>query len=243
MTWKRTSVRAAGWLLAMSLLATPALAQWTGKGEAGMALANGNTDSTSANARIAFAHKHEKWEESGLLAGNYVRSDGETTARRWEAGLQERYEFSGRTFWYGGARYEEDDFSGFNYQAVLSTGLGRKFIDEERTKFSGQIGVGYKRFEIAGVPPAPDETDSNLAGVATLDFNHQFNDATSVYDKFTSEVTSENNYLQNEIGLQVKMTGRLLIVLAYQVRHNTDPPAGFRKTDTLTTVNLAYEVK
>lgn len=243
MTVMSKKLGAAGWLVALSLLATPALAQWTGKGEAGAALASGNTDSKSANARITVAHQHDKWQESGSLAGNYASTDGVTTTKRWEVGLQERYDFSGRTFWYGGGRYEEDEFSGFNYQAVLSTGLGRKFIDEERTKFSGQIGVGYKSFEIVGVPPAPDDQDSSVAGVASLDFTHQFNDATSVYDKFSTEVTSENNYLQNEIGLQVKMTGRLLLVLAYQVRHNTDPPAGFKKTDTLTTVNLAYEVK
>ena len=94
-----------------------------------------------------------------------------------------------------------------------------------------------------GIAPAPDTTDCSLAGVASLDFIHQFNDSTSVYDKFNSESTSENNFLQNEIGLSVKVAGRLAMVLAYQVRHNTDPPAGFKKTDTLTTVNLAYEVK
>ena len=229
--------------LLLCLLATPALAQWTGKGEAGYALTSGNTDSKSANARITFAHKHGKWQETASLAGNHVRSNGQTTAKRWEAGLQERHDFSNRTFWYGGARYEEDEFSGFNYQGVLSTGLGRKFIDSERTKFSGQIGAGYKNFQIVGIPPAPDTTDSSLAGVASLDFIHQFNDSTSVYDKFNSESTSENNFLQNEIGLSVKVAGRLAMVLAYQVRHNTDPPAGFKKTDTLTTVNLAYEVK
>ena len=27
------------------------------------------------------------------------------------------------------------------------------------------------------------------------------------------------------------------------VRHNTDPPVGFEKTDTLTTINLVYELK
>jgi putative salt-induced outer membrane protein len=31
--------------------------------------------------------------------------------------------------------------------------------------------------------------------------------------------------------------------VAYTVRYNSDPPAGFRKTDTLTTANLVYEVK
>ena len=102
----------------------PALAQWTGKGEAGIAVASGNTDTKSANAKIAIGNKQDQWEHSASLAGNYVRTDGDTTAKRWELGLQTRYSFSGATFWYGGLRYEEDRFSGFDHQGVLSTGVG-----------------------------------------------------------------------------------------------------------------------
>jgi putative salt-induced outer membrane protein YdiY len=39
------------------------------------------------------------------------------------------------------------------------------------------------------------------------------------------------------------MGEKLALALGYAVRHNTDPPAGFEKTDTLTTVNVVYEVK
>jgi putative salt-induced outer membrane protein len=56
-------------------------------------------------------------------------------------------------------------------------------------------------------------------------------------------VSSDNNFLQNELGVAVKVSDRLALSLGYALRHNTDPPAGFRKTDTLSTVNLVYEVK
>lgn len=52
-----------------------------------------------------------------------------------------------------------------------------------------------------------------------------------------------SNFLQNEIGVTVKVLNRIALSLAYGIRHNTDPPLGFRKTDTLSTVNLVYEVK
>jgi putative salt-induced outer membrane protein len=79
--------------------------------------------------------------------------------------------------------------------------------------------------------------------VASLNFDHQITSTTTVYDKFGGEFTSDNNFLQNELGLTVKMTDRLALSLAYGVRHNTNPPAGFKKTDTLSTLNLVYEVK
>jgi putative salt-induced outer membrane protein len=192
---------------------------------------------------VSIAHKDDAWENSGTLAGQYVRTDGDTTARRWEVGAQTRYTFDGGTFWFGGLRYEEDRFSGFDHQGVVNTGVGRRFIDNDTTKLLAQVGAGYKFFETLGSLTEPRDKDSALAGVASVDFQHKLTATTTVFDRFGSEFTSDNNFLQNEIGVQVKMTDRLALALAYAVRHNTDPPAGFKKTDTLTTVNLVYEVK
>ena len=228
-------------LLAISL---PAAAQWTGKGEAGVAVADGNTESTTANAKITIGRKVDAWEHAFGLAGLYVRSDGETSAERWESFLQTRYNFgSGRTYWFGGARYEQDEFSGFDYQGVLDTGAGHKFIDGEKTKLTGQVGIGYKFWESLATLEAPRDKDGSVAGTAGLDFSHQLTDTTRVFNKFGAEITADNNFLQNEFGVAVKVSDRLALSLGYTVRHNTDPPEGFRKTDTLSTVNLVYEVK
>jgi putative salt-induced outer membrane protein len=222
------------------LAAFPAAAQWTGKGEAGLAIADGNSDSRTANARVSATRKLDAWEHTLGLAGLYVRSEGDTTAKRWEASGQTRFDFLPNTFWYGGGRYEEDRFSGFDYQGLVTTGVGRRFIDNDTTKLLGQVGAGYKFWKTLDVPA---DKDSNITGVASLEFSHQLTGTTSVFDKFGGEFTSDNNFLQNEIGLQVKMTDRVALALAYALRHNTDPPPGFKKTDTLTTVNLVYEVK
>jgi len=222
-------------------ISLPAAAQWTGKGEAGFAVTSGNSDTTTANAKIAVKRKVEAWEHSATLAGLYVRNDGATSARRWEAGAQTRYGFgSGRTFWFGGARYEKDRFSGFAYQGIVNTGIGHKFIDSEATKLSGLLGAGFK---FAKALDVLNEKENDAVATAGLDFSHQLTQWTSVFNKFAAETTSDNNFLQNELGLSVKMSDRLALAVGYAVRHNTDPPPGFRKTDTQSTVNLVYEVK
>jgi putative salt-induced outer membrane protein len=225
-------------LLALSL---PACAQWTGKGEAGIAVANGNSDSRTANAKVAVGHKVGNMEYTLGFAGLYVRNDGDTTAKRWESLFQDRYNFGGgHTYWFGGARYEEDRFSGFDHQGVLDTGVGHKFIDTDATKLSGQVGVGYKFWETLDVPR---DKDNSIAGTAALDFSQRLTATTSLTNKLGAEVTSDSNFLQDELALSVKVSDRLALSLGYAVRHNTDPPAGFKKTDTLSTVNLVYEVK
>lgn len=230
---------------AMLLVSVPAAAQWTGKGEAGLAFADGNTSSRTANARVAAKHKNAGSENSFFAAGLYVRTDGDTTARRWESGAQTRQDFFRSNFWYGAVRYEEDRFSGFDHQGLVTTGVGRRFIESDTTKLLGQVGAGFKFWEtlLNTADDSPAEKETSFTGAASLEFEHKFTNTTTLYDKFTGEFPSGNIFLQNEVGVQVKMTNRLALSLAYTVRHNTDPTEGFRKTDTLTTANLVYEVK
>ena len=237
------------WLLALALFATPAFADWTGKGEAGLVVSSGNTETETANAKVALAREAGKWKNGFGLAGLYASDEDGRTAQRWEALTQTDYNFTDRTFWFGAARYEDDEFSGFEYQATASTGLGRKFINSDTTKFIGTAGVGYKFFETrdvvddAGVLITPGDNDSEVIFRGTLDFEHKFTDTTSVIDKFIVESGADNTYVQNDVSLQVKMTDVLALAVGYSVRHNTDPPAGFEETDTLTTLNLVYEIK
>jgi putative salt-induced outer membrane protein len=229
---------------------SPAHAHWSDKGEAGLVIATGNTETKSANAKLQLANEVGKWKHQFGGAALYSSSDEEgTTANRWEAFEQSDYNFSPRSFWFGAARYEDDDFSGFVYQAIVSAGLGRKFIDTDVTKFVGTAGVGYKFFETsdafdaAGALIAPGESDSEVVFRGTLDYDHKLTATTSVLDKFVVEAGSNNTFAQNDIAVQLKVTDVLALAVGYSARHNTDPRAGFEKTDTLTTVNLVYELK
>jgi len=230
--------------LALLCAALPAAAQWTGKGEAGLAMASGNSDSKQINAKVAVGLKRNSWEHTLGFAALYVRADEETTARRWEASGQTRFVFVGeRAFWFGGGRYEEDRFSGFDYQAVITVGLGNKFIDSEDTKLSGQVGFGYKLLETLPSVEAPRSKDHAVAGTVALEFSHRLTRTTTFINKFGAESSSENNFLQNQVSIEVKITDRMALSLGFAVRHNTDPPVEFKKTDRLSTVNLVYEVK
>ena len=53
-----------------------------------------------------------------------------------------------------------------------------------------------------------------------MGFQHQLTDTTKVVDRFLVESNSDNTYMQNDLGLEVTITGSLGLRLAYQVRHN-----------------------
>ena len=97
--------------------------------------------------------------------------------------------------------------------------------------------------EVTGVLIEPGESDSEVVFRGTLDYDHKFTETTSLLDKFVVEAGADNTFVQNDLALQVRMTDLLALAVGYSVRHNTDPPEGFKKTDTLTTINLVYEIK
>ena len=227
-----------------------ARADWTGKGEAGLALASGNTSSKNSNVKLDLATTVEQWKHAFGGTAAYVATDGETTGQRWEVHEQSDYNFSAKSFWFGAGRYEDDRFSGFDYQATLSTGLGRHFIDNETTKFTGTAGVGYKIFatrdvfdDTGTVLLEKGKSDNEVVFRGTLDLSHALTTTTKLLDKFLVESGSNNTFVQNDLGIQVQMTDVLALAAAYSVRYNADPPLGFGKTDTLTTLNLVYDIK
>jgi putative salt-induced outer membrane protein len=240
-------------LAALALGASGAArADWTGKGEAGLALASGNTDSKTGNFKFDLASTVEQWKHAFGASAIYASADDATTSQRWEVREQSDYNFSARSFWFGSGRYEDDRFSGFDYQATVATGLGRHFIDNDATKFIGTAGVGYKFFETRDTydltGPAPvllrqGDTDSEVVFRGTLDLSHSLTATTKLLDKFLVESGADNTFVQNDLGIQVQMTDVLALAAAYSVRYNTDPPLGFGKTDALTTLNLVYEIK
>ena len=238
---------------AAGLLAAPAAhADWTGKGQAGLLVSRGNADSTSANAKLDLSRESGDWKNSAFLGFLYGKNASFATAQRIEAKWETDRKISDRMFWFGALRGEQDKFSGFAYQATLSTGIGYKFIDSEDTKLAGTFGVGYRRLrpeqltkDAAGQVISRIKGDAVGDAIATagLDFSHVLTKTTKILNKFAVETGSNNTMVQNDLALQVSMTEALALSVGYGVRYNTDPPVGSKKSDQLTTINLVYNIK
>jgi putative salt-induced outer membrane protein len=225
---------------------------WSTRGEAGFVAARGNTSTQSANLKFEIVRESHKWKNTFGASGLYGKTSAIQSAQRWDARDQLDYLFSERSFWFGGVRYEDDRYSGFDYQESFSTGVGRKFIDTENTKLAAQLGVGYRA--LAPEDLVRDETgevvariagsrDSDLVGNGALAFEHSFNNATKALYSLLVESGKTNTLTKNDLALQVKMTRVLAISLGVSVRYNSFPQDGLKKTDTLSTVNIVYVSK
>jgi putative salt-induced outer membrane protein len=202
---------------------------WSVKAEAGLVAARGNTHTDTANARFDVARETERWKQQFAARGVYSSDDLETTAQRWDTRAQLDYNFDPRTFSFVSGRYEEDRFSGFEYQSTYAGGLGRRFIDTELTKFNVQIGAGYKVLRTSdsvaedGLTFIPGTRETDLIGQLTAQLDHAITGNTRVINKFLTEAGPDNTSIHNDLSLQVNMTRVLALALGYNVQYNTNP--------------------
>ncbi|MGB0134915.1 DUF481 domain-containing protein [Dokdonella sp.] len=228
---------------------------WSGSGEAGFAATSGNTRSENLNIKFNIKKEDPLWKYGFYF--NALRSKGEAngsydvTANRYETGASTGYKFDERSYVVGAARYEDDEFSPYTYQFVLSLSYGYTVLKNPNTEFFVEIGPGYRRLDpqpyevISGDPPTVSEIDpdaeDNFVGRGLMAYKHKFNDSTSFENISLVEAGSNNTYFQNDAGLSVSMSDRLALKLGYQIRHNSDVREGLKKTDQLVTTNVVFK--
>lgn len=246
--------KAASIVLVLGIFAIPAAqAQgWTGKAELGIVLADGNTESKSANSKIDFTHEGVDWKNNFFASALYGENAEFANAERYEVRYKADYKITDKLSWFLGIRGEQDRFSGFAYQATASTGATFTFLDNADTKFDISLGAGYKRFQPqiliqtdAGevIDRIRGEDDDDPVATLASNYEHSFTPTTKITNKFLTEAGSENTSVQNDLALQVTMYEAFALAVGIGVRYNSDPPPLAESTDTLFTVNLVYNLK
>jgi putative salt-induced outer membrane protein len=238
--------------LSIMALAAPVQAQWTGKAELGYLQSGGNTEAASANTKLDLTHETRRWKNNFAVAALYSENAEFATAERYEARYQTDYKITDRMSWFLALRGEQDRFSGFAYQATASTGASYQFVDSATTKLDASLGAGYKRSKPetliksdAGevLDRIEGDIEDDVVGTVGSNFEHSFNESTKITNKLLAEFGGDNNAISNDLALQVSMTQSLALAVGFGVRYNSDPPPLSESTDTLTTVNLVYNIK
>ncbi len=226
-------------LLALALLglgAAPAHADWTGKGEAGLVAASGNTDSKTVSAKLGLTDTLDLWKHQFDLSVLRASTAGVNSAERYTAGEQSNYKLDDHSFVFGAFDYQNDKFSGFLYQSDVTGGYGYQFYDTKTIKLSAQVGVGYRKIK----DDLGNPSQGNAVGTAGFNYENAVTATTKILDKFSVVAGSANTQLRNFLGVEVKMSTALALSAGLDVQRNSRPPAPKKPTDTLTTVAIVY---
>lgn len=220
----------------LALFSGAASADWSGTGKLGGVVTRGNSETETLTAVVDVSNVLEQWTYKFGGSILHTVTDNVTSADRWELRAETNYSFTERAFTFGTVRYENDSFTDYSYQATGAAGYGYRFIMTGATKLEAQLGVGARRSEIRVTDVV--EEDAILRGAMT--YEHSLTPTTRIYDRFLVESGSDNTFMQNQVGFEIKINSRFAFGLDYTVRRNTDVLPGTRNSDQIFTTNLVY---
>ncbi len=209
---------------------------WSGKGEIGAARSTGNSSETGITAKLALERKGIDWRHKLIAAADYQRTNGTTSKEQFLFAYEPNYHITERLFAYGLAQWERDRFQGFSSRISASGGLGYRIFDRDDLKLSMKGGPAWRHTRFVN-----DGSKDSLAALAALDFAWRFADNLKLTQAASAYIEAGNSTLISATGLEAKINSSLAARLSYTVEHDTDPPQGAVKTDTLTRMTLIYD--
>jgi len=223
-------------LVIASLFAAPLHAnEWNGEGELGFTSTSGNTESDTLNAKLGVGTAHGAWKHNAKFNVLKASDSGVDSADSILFTEKSEYRFAEKTFAFGKLKHEEDKFSGFDHQSVVSLGLGHVFLETDIHTLEASVGIGYRDTEDdLGV----SESEGIVMG--DLDYKYVISATAKFNQKLEIESGDTNTFSKSETFLKVVVNGNLSAKFGYEIKHNSDVPAGTDKTDTLTAVTLVY---
>ena len=221
-----------------AFLASPvSLAQslWSSEIELGAVFTSGNTDQKNIKLRAEGVRDSEQWKHQVHFDTFNASSDDVKSAQRSYLFYQGDYKLDVGSI-FGRAGYEDDKFSGFDYQADFSLGYSRPLYDNGPHMLKGDIGVGYRVSEfLSGMNEGEGLVRLALDYVWDISENAQFKQLLS------ADIGSDSTISRSESSVSANIAGDLAMKFSINIKNNSEAPVGTKKTDTESAVTLVYK--
>lgn len=209
---------------------------WETSAELGYVNTSGNTNTETLVFKFDTAYEIEKWKHQAHFEALNAKTDDVTSADRKLATAQSDFKFTPRDYFFGLVSYEDDRFSGFEYQAKLNIGYGRKVLVLERHKLDAEIGPGYRNFKVDNASSSEDEALLRLAAK----YKWLISDYSEFKQDFTAEFGEDQDEWKSVTALKSNINKTLAMKLSYTVKYLDVVPVGNENYDRETAVTLVY---
>ena len=209
---------------------------WNGEAELGFVKTTGNTETESFVLKAKAIHQRNKWKNTAR--GEALRNaDGDiVTAEKYFLSGKSEYTFRDRSYVFGLVTYDDDRFSGFNYQLLGVLGYGRVVMERESVKLNLEVGAGGRQSD-----PEIGDTDNEAVLRAAGDFEWKISKSATFIQELSSDIGEDKTITRSLTALTTKINSYLSSRIAYQLKHTSEVPVGIEKTDTEFTFTLLFK--
>lgn len=231
--------------LALALLAAalPAAAQeapakkWKGTGEFSFVSANGNSKAQTSSAKGGFNYQFTPLMALEMEGGGLgSRSQGVVTAEQYHAGEKISRKLTDRDYVFERYRWDRNRFARIAHRHDVSAGAGRELWKSAKDLLIAELAPGYvneervmeKRKSYASARAYAKYTRDLAPGSR---FSQDAEWVQSLADK-------RDKLVNTETSLSAALNAKLALKNSFVWKHNSRPPQGTRKDDTIVSVAL-----
>lgn len=209
---------------------------WSGEVELGGIARSGNTENVGVSGGAELTYRLKPW--SHILEGSfdYLRGRRATEAQAFEAEYQLQYDLTESTFVYGLSHYEDDRFSGFDYEFTASTGLGSRLIDDETLTWTLAAGPSIRVFS-----ESDEGTTKEVPGVrVNNDVTWQISESAKLANETEVRLDSDRSEIENEASLTLQIIESLAGRLSFSAQYRSPVPSDTEKLETTSKASVIY---
>jgi len=216
-------------------------AEWAGDAELGLSMSGGNTENTTANAKLDMDTAKASWRHNIFADAYYAEDDSEKTAERYAVGYKPRHFMTERDYLFAILRYDQDKFAFIDRRTTEVVGYGRQLIATKKHYLDGEIGLGARQSDYIENSSTDNLDENELIYFLGGKYTGRISKTARFSETVRVEIGEDNNYIESITGLSLSVTGSISAKISYTLRHNSDVKGTKGdKTDTLTGVNLIY---
>lgn len=221
---------------------------WDASAELGLLFTSGNTKTETFKTKLSAARDYQNWRHKGIIDYYRSKQEDQSTGDTYVTGDklfvsgQSNYKFSPESrssvFIFGS--YEEDKFSGYEYQGTVAVGYGARYRYSEALYADYEVGPGFsvnKPIVDGMIQEQESSAILRLAGNLVWDITK-----TSKFNALAStEIGEENTKSRAEVSVSANVNSSLALKFSVAANHNSyleDP--GKENLDTETAVTLVY---
>ena len=214
---------------------------WTGSFGAGLALTQGNSDTSTVNV----AYDVRRDTGSNILfksTGLYIRgeSEGELTTDRLAFDARVDRKLNARTSLYGAVQYLSDEFKQIDYLVSPTVGIAQQLVKNDRTEFAVDTGVGMVWEKNPGL-----ELKTDGALTAGQNFKHKLT-ATAELTQRASALWKMDDFDDGlyifGLGLAANITAQTQLKAELLDTYKNKPPnADVKKNDVAVLLSFVYK--
>ncbi len=216
--------------------AIPETDKISGSLEGGVAVKSGNSDTEDLNAKAKIAYETEGWKNILELEAENSSDSGQRTDEEYKANLQSRYKLGEHDYVFGELDWVKDRFSGYDYRMAELLGYGNRVIDEETYWLELEAAVGMRQSK-----PKSQDRENNFIQKLSAEAEWQALTNLTFGQKAETEYGDGTFISSAETFAKTKISETLALKFSYELEHISDVPAGTKKLDTTTKMNVLYD--